>query len=455
MKTCEEIYDLLANLINADTDNFALSDVYAFKHTNNRLTRRSSLGWEIVKIFLEEIEKAGVIHCIYFGSLVGLARYAHEQPHMDDWDIIIPNDDANIARLTEATKRVKDIFGKQLKCGLPHGNTVFGMNMFIKLPITPYSNDDEEKYQAWAIGCLDIFFVDISNGTIRWPRGRRRHASRAIGNASVTWPVPRNEGEPSSLIFPAIKANIKNYNVYLPPIAFSQDFLSFMNRGYKTSSLEHIHIASHFRDSINLKLENQESKPYLEAFYRLEDKAMENINIKAKKSKCKSWENIILPSYDSENTFPINAVDYFKLLPDLLSVIDSLTEDGKCSIPAKLVFFAGDIILYRSDIQYSINGLHRVCDKAFINLINASNDNFITTREQILEQCLPIDNLKNNPLCLADPSNAKIVQNRRLYKILHPFYQKKRSITQNMNNIFPMRTSNIRGITMKLHNYMK
>ena len=455
MYTSDTVYNMLIKNIDADPNNLSLSDVYAFKNTNKRLSRRSTIGWEFVKIFLEEIEKAGVIHCIYFGSLIGLLRYAHEQPHMDDWDIIIPNDSANITRLHAALKKLKNIFGEAFKCGYAHGHTIFGMNMFIRLPITPYSKDNEEKNQAWALAQLDVFFVDISDGTIRWPRGQRQHDSKAIGNASVTWPVPRNEGESSSLIFPAIKANIKNYNVYLPPIAFSNEFLAFMNRGYQPSPVEHIHIISHFRDSINIKLNNQESKPYLEAFYRLEDKAMEYINIKATESNCKSWKDINLPSYDSSNIFPINCKNYFKLLPDVLSVIDSLTKDGKCSIPAKLVFFAGDIILYRPTIHYKIYGKLRSCDKAFFNIIHNSNNNLITKREQILEQCLPIDKLSKNALRLADPSNAKILQNKQLnkkiYNISSPFHQNRQSITHSINNIFPMRASHIKGMSMKLH----
>ena len=54
MYTSDTVYNMLIKNIDADPNNFALSDVYAFKHTNNRLTRRSSLGWEFVKIFLEQ-----------------------------------------------------------------------------------------------------------------------------------------------------------------------------------------------------------------------------------------------------------------------------------------------------------------------------------------------------------------------------------------------------------------
>ena len=86
---------------------------------------------------------------------------------MDDWDIIIPNDSANITRLHAALKKLKNIFGEAFKCGYAHGHTIFGMNMFIRLPITPYSKDNEEKNQAWALAQLDVFFVDISDGTIR------------------------------------------------------------------------------------------------------------------------------------------------------------------------------------------------------------------------------------------------------------------------------------------------
>lgn len=409
MKTREEIYDLLNKLINTDSHKLALSDPFSFQHTNKRLTRKSAVGWEFIQIFLKEIEKEDVTHCIYFGSLVGLVRCGHEQPHMDDWDIIVPNDKANIEKLDKAIANIKKIFGKSFVHGTPHRENAFGRFMHICLPVKDRSTDDEDKYLAYKLAQLDVFFVDISDGIIHWPTGKRNGPSAAIGEATNTWPVARNEGESSSLIFPSIKSKIKNYNVYLPPIAYTEDFLSFMNRGYHPSPVEHIHITTHFSRSVHVKLQNQEYTPYLEAFYMLEDKAMYNINQKAKESKCKLWEDMYnlctikkMPEYDSAHVFPISSKNYFKLLPHVLSIIDNITVDYKCSIPAKLIFLTGDIILYRPNIIYNITEKCRKCDKPFIELICKSNNNMLTTRKELLDQSLPIKDLNQNALQIAE-----------------------------------------------------
>ena len=117
-----EAYNAMVKSAKIEVNKITLSDTFGFiNDLPPFLPRRSNIGWEMVKMLLDILDDHDVTYCIFFGSLLGLLRCANEEPYIDDWDVALPNDVENLARLESA---IEDMKSKKLFDTMNYPNNV-------------------------------------------------------------------------------------------------------------------------------------------------------------------------------------------------------------------------------------------------------------------------------------------------------------------------------------------
>lgn len=394
-------------------DKLEVSDLFGFYGSKLVIPRRSSLGWITIKYgVIDILRKYDVEHCLCYGSLTGFARFGHEEPYMDDWDVAVPNDKENVLKLEKALEEIKN--NNKGHRFTDRGKPEHGYQF--------YAFYDRlgpgDRLGFPSIGQIDFFYMHkTEDGKIEYPKTA----------AGEKW-LNRWEGDSFNKIFPAKLLTVNNDTLYLPQIADSPEFFNWLSAGY---NITNISIWCHFEGAKRLHFPSGTyHKNVLKCFFELEDIGKANIENKVKSLNVKEW-----PTFEKENDtlMPINRKVYMKLLPHILSCVDSKSTDENCIIPSTHLFFISDIVLYRPNISFTIEGVIPN-QYSYYSIFLDRHKNGLPTRQQMLD----------SDITIKTPFNS-LYEQRIAHEESHA-----ESISTKLNNNIPISCVNIKYQSMKL-----
>lgn len=424
MFSFEETRDTFMNWAEPD-DKLEVSDLFGFYGSKLVIPRRSSLGWITIKYgVIDILRKYDVEHCLCYGSLTGFARFGHEEPYMDDWDVAVPNDKENVLKLEKALKEIKNNNkGSRLDNKREHGFQFFA---FL---------DDTANYKHHlgfpSIGQIDFFYIHkTKHGKIEYPISSSERCKWAT----------RWEGDSFNKIFPAKLLTVNNDTLYFPQIADSPEFFNWLSAGY---NITNISIWCHFKGSKRLNFPSGTyHKNVLKSFFELEDIGKSNIENKVKSLNVKEW-----PTFEKENDtlMPINRNVYMKLLPHILSCVDFKSTNQNCIIPSTHLFFISDIVFYRPNITFTIEGIIPNQYRYYSIFLDRHKNGLTPTRQQMLD----------SDITIKTPFNSLYEQRKAREKTEAEAKRKDqksktRSMGTKLNNNIPISCNNIKYRSMKL-----
>ena len=403
------------------SDKIELSDLFGFYGAETVIPRRSSLGWITIKYgVIDILRKYDVEHCLCYGSLTGFARFGHEEPYMDDWDVAVPNDKENVLKLEKALEEIKNNNkGHRLVDYAELGFQFFAF-------LDHLGHGDGLGFPS--IGQIDFFYMHkTEDGKIKYPK-----------NASGQKWLNRWEGDSFNKIFPAKLLTVNNDTLYLPQIADSPEFFNWLSAGY---NITNISIWCHFKGAKRLHFPSGTyHKNVLKCFFELEDIGKANIENKVKSLNVKEW-----PTFEKENDslMPINRKLYMKLLPHILSCVDFKSTDENCIIPSTHLFFISDIVLYRPNISFTIEGVIPN-QYSYYSIFLDRHKNGLPTRQQMLDSDITIKTPFNSLYEQRISQENLATKDDRLKK------NDSESIGTKLNNNMPFSCGNINYQSMKL-----
>ena len=130
---------------------------------------------------------------------------------------------------------------------------------------------------------------------------------------------------------------------------------------------------------------------------------------------------------------PINRKVYIKLMPHILSCVDSKSTDENCIIPSTHLFFISDIVLYRPNISFTIEGVIPN-QYSYYSIFLDRHKNGLPTRQQMLD----------SDITIKTPFNS-LYEQRIAHEESHA-----ESISTKLNNNIPISCVNIKYQSMKL-----
>jgi hypothetical protein len=347
------------------TEKTILSDIFGFYGTKAIIPRRSQLAWVIIKnCILDTLCKHNVEHCLYYGSLIGYARFGHEEPYMDDWDVVVPNDKENVLKLEKAIEEIQNNNkGCHIVRALEHGFQFYAKR-------GSWWNPEDRNKGFPCIGQIDFFYIHrTEDGKIEYP---------LKSSDGKKW-VPKNEGEPFNKLFPAKLLTVNNDTLYFPRIADSIELFDWLKRGY--GDISNIKIYTHFQNRPLNFPKGTDHKHVLQSFFDAEDIAKDNMENIVKTLNIKEWPTI---TKRSDTFMPYSVTEYMSLLPNILSCVDSMTSNGECIVPSTHLPFISDIILYRPLINIKIDGV--IQDEYLVHniLLEKHKSGLIPSRQQMI-----------------------------------------------------------------------
>ena len=371
MSNKHEAYNAMVKSAKIEVNKITLSDTFGFiNDLPPLLPRRSNIGWEMVKMLLDILDDHDVTYCIFFGSLLGLLRCANEEPYIDDWDVALPNDAENLARLESA---IEDMKSKKLFDTMNYPNNVnkaWGRQfVVVNERDLPHPQKRNFEYNTMPFcGHLDIFFIERDEkGYINWPRV----------NGKI-W-QDRFRDVPFSMVFPPEVININGDMVKLPACSSSPKLYDLVTKGYKCIP-EEIIISTHWGNYTRFS-QTTSHEDVLHAYYSLEDEAKSNMEKKINASLMKEWPS--LPP-NGDKFLSTSKEKFINLIPDVISCVDYKAKDGVCRMPSSHICFMGEVILYRPTYKYVVFGEFSQRHQCYLNLMNKHNQNLLVRREDIL-----------------------------------------------------------------------